>query len=1038
MVQCLINKLPREYIPVAQELIDALKDNNSLINQIQGAPDPTAGPTDDTPAVWCMDEKALHEEVRVMLTRNDANGPALLHILTEECLALDSVLIRWYQISLSASGHWYLIGPNGGSSGQRANGNAQQSQSRQLLCYLLCQELASLWRLIALNPRLTIEEREQLWVLLQLYQRTSVMRIWTILGKATSTENIAQKQHGRFPTLPFLREADNGITLIDLVEMERQLGNSSIAYNPDAVLVPSSKSSKRRKKHKKAQQRQKLQKLGMNNESTNRKRRERQQPSEQDVKEDLKNNQEQVSEISSDEENQKPECSKSDPPKREQYEDALDRLFAEAHADFDDPFTLRFMYCEALFAHGYFNESLQFANILSVNLINNQPNLLLSIGVTDLQLMKSNEDEAAERKTNDKLIAKPFSSVPHSIRQSHFRRQFSSDSIRRTETNEIYSNSTLARLTISRAHPRLMANSTNAKDTLTKTIFLVKLLMLGEEFFDRKMKRFSRQHIATTHKADNPKETSKSANSSVQGEYRLLALELCLATMRNLRGPSATRLLEMEINQLEGDLFTLLHRIEICPNGLKIVRSLAQQLLKNLAVDSLPTSVTVPPTRLAHYIVNVLSSPYSPYQQQHLRNAAQLSGGVDACQILLPRFQSDLFTYRLESDEQLALDLALQVLSMDVHISERDHPLLCECIRRHRKDLQMVLFTRNRDSPERLARVLTTALDEKVHRIYEESNRSNVDFFSSSATITNSKPRPSSPPDQQQGLFNKKQPLLSIGSLTGVFSSIQSSSSATSTATSPSSSPFDLGIGQQQISGDRSLHIHISIYCFMNSKNFRFFPSTRSSISKPFPMLANQASEAQAHHMFEFAKALLLEAGGNQSSPMFNPVQAMAAAALGAAAFLGGAGAPQIGPHRNLHICSLLIALYALGLNNECSPSWNTRTYSTHVSWIQAQALDIGRQALEIIRRTWHKHLTPTEVASLADKASQSSDLSVVEEAAQLALSVLPEANSLLPAESLKALNQCKERSPRMLEDACLAVEKSTQRGGVYPEVFIL
>lgn len=94
------------------------------------------------------------------------------------------------------------------------------------------------------------------------------------------------------------------------------------------------------------------------------------------------------------------------------------------------------------------------------------------------------------------------------------------------------------------------------------------------------MKRFSRQHIAT--KADNLKETSKSANRSVQGEYRLLALELCLATMRNLRGPSATRLLEMEINQLEGDLFTLLHRIEICPNGLKIVRSLAQQLLKNL------------------------------------------------------------------------------------------------------------------------------------------------------------------------------------------------------------------------------------------------------------------------------------------------------------------------------------------------------------------------------------------------------------------------------------------------------------------------
>jgi hypothetical protein len=173
-----------------------------------------------------------------------------------------------------------------------------------------------------------------------------------------------------------------------------------------------------------------------------------------------------------------------------------------------------------------------------------------------------------------------------------------------------------------------------------------------------------------------------------------------------------------------------------------------------------------------------------------------------------------------------------------------------------------------------------------------------------------------------------------------VFSSIQSSSSATSTVTSPSSSPFDLGAGHQQISGDRLLLHHIK-YSFLI---FRFFPTSRSSISQTFPMLANQASEAQAHHMFEFAKTLLLEAGGNQSSAMFNPVQAMAAAALGPA-FIGGAGAPlNVGPHRNLHICSLLIALYALGLNNECSPSWNTRTYSTHVSWIQAQAMDIGLQ----------------------------------------------------------------------------------------------
>jgi hypothetical protein len=115
-------------------------------------------------------------------------------------------------------------------------------------------------------------------------------------------------------------------------------------------------------------------------------------------------------------------------------------------------------------------------------------------------------------------------------------------------------------------------------------------------------------------------------------------------------------------------------------------------------------------------------------------------------------------------------------------------------------------------------------------------------------------------------------------------------------------------------------------------------------------VLANQASEAQAHHMFEFAKSLLQEAGGNQSSAIFNPMIMEGGGAIlpaVAAGFPGGnAAGAAAGPHRNLHICSLLIALYALGLNNECSPSWNTRTYSTHVSWAQAQALDIGESNL--------------------------------------------------------------------------------------------
>lgn len=90
---------------------------------------------------------------------------------------------------------------------------------------------------------------------------------------------------------------------------------------------------------------------------------------------------------------------------------------------------------------------------------------------------------------------------------------------------------------------------------------------------------------------------------------------------------------------------------------------------------------------------------------------------------------------------------------------------------------------------------------------------------------------------------------------------------------------------------------------------------------------------------------------------------------------------------------------------------------------------------MEIVRHTWEAHLTPTEVASLADKASQRGDQALVREAALLALSVLPKAFALTAVESQKALNQCKEQSSKLLAEACLAVEKAAEKDGVYPEV---
>uniref|UniRef100_H3A312 Zinc finger SWIM-type containing 8 n=1 Tax=Latimeria chalumnae TaxID=7897 RepID=H3A312_LATCH len=186
------------------------------------------------------------------------------------------------------------------------------------------------------------------------------------------------------------------------------------------------------------------------------------------------------------------------------------------------------------------------------------------------------------------------------------------------------------------------------------------------------------------------------------------------------------------------------------------------------------------------------------------------------------------------------------------------------------------------------------------------------------------------------------------------------------------------------------------------------------------PHVPNQPSEAAAHFYFELAKTVLIKAGGNSSTSIFTHPSS--------------SGGHQ-GPHRNLHLCAFEIGLYALGLHNFVSPNWLSRTYSSQVSWITGQAMEIGSAALNILVECWDGHLTPPEVASLADRASRARDSNMVRAAAELALSCLPHAHALNPNEIQRALVQCKEQDNLMLEKACMAVEEAAKGGGVYPEV---
>ncbi|KRX85983.1 Zinc finger SWIM domain-containing protein 8, partial [Trichinella pseudospiralis] len=124
-------------------------------------------------------------------------------------------------------------------------------------------------------------------------------------------------------------------------------------------------------------------------------------------------------------------------------------------------------------------------------------------------------------------------------------------------------------------------------------------------------------------------------------------------------------------------------------------------------------------------------------------------------------------------------------------------------------------------------------------------------------------------------------------------------------------------------------------------------------------------SEAHVHFMMELAKRILTEAGGTHSSAIFitptTTVQAL----------------PNV-VCRPLQLFAFQVGLHAIGLHNKISPNWYTRTYSSCVSWISSQVTEIGPPAIDYLFNSWQNHLTASEVASIADKASQTHDQSMV------------------------------------------------------------
>jgi hypothetical protein len=370
-------------------------------------------------------------------------------------------------------------------------------------------------------------------------------------------------------------------------------------------------------------------------------------------------------------------------------------------------------------------------------------------------------------------------------------------------------------------------------------------------------------------------------------------------------------------------------------------------------------------------------------------------------------------SYRYPTDENLGFEAAVAALGLKANVSEAEHPLLCEGTRRQRGDLALTLLSYYRDEPRKICRIMEKLLDREIHTLIKSPLLPSY--------YSNNPPTRSQSSQMRMDVEVEQQQQYAGNDLLNEFNGNSRPQSSTSAELENGMS----AMGLNPIPGTSAMQPAASstppqmmtggMGTISRTKDLRY------KGKRAYPSIPNQPSEASAHFMFELAKNVLTKGGGTSSTSLFTQANATN---------------NSHDPHRALHMCAFQIGLYALGLHNCVSPNWLSRTYSSHVSWIMGQAMEIGAPAISFLIDTWESHLTPPEAAAMADRASSRGwDGNMVYPAAELALSVLPHAAALNPNEIQRAILQCKEQSDQMLERACITVEKAAKGGGVYPEV---
>ncbi|ESO11610.1 hypothetical protein HELRODRAFT_190028 [Helobdella robusta] len=793
--QYLISELPQQILPTAQRLLDELlSSQRNDINTVSGAPDPTAGPSASEQTTWCLDEYALHENIkktlgkfclpsplvlsdvnylsssappaasewqsllrplrgrepegiwnllliiREMYRRRDENGMPLLEILTEELIDCDVVLTWWYNNKMhihhhNNNHHHGANHNNGGGAGNRAlhnnNGGGQAcSSATQYAAASVCDELVSLWKCSALNPLLPDQERESLYHQLKSYHA-----------------QVLEKLHCRNRGQPAFAKSELEIFVgfkpaIEVCKLDWDvlMSASSCPTCFDTGHV-SSKS------------------MDASNGDVDSCR-----GTIHNIVADKSPNSNNVHKAS---------CSKT------------------KNAKFISPTTTKSTWLKPL--SKLRDISLSFKAIHSRKLNNNT--LLLDPMVSNNSNNNTSSIESTTNNTNNRVIsfgmsgALSFLNMNNTGRHNNngFNGMFNSNPLSIVDGDFVIGNINPPKVSEFSA-PCYFADVRNilvvqeAKFAIAESLYVHGYIsiasgvalelaeeMLAAKEIVEKQQQMNKQigTISSTSSSssssslpgvaisdainnltlkDKRKKISYNSSAFVllsnasflcnvlleDPENHHVAFKIGLYALEMHRPPAASKQLEVKLAHQESELAMHLKKIQLTERELMILRDRAQKL-KDGRIKSRGDALL--PITLASFIFDSLCLSSSGTKTA----SAPTLGGSGAKQT------SCLVT---PADELLGFEAAVVALGLKANVSEAEYPLLCEGTRRQKGELAVAMLVRYKDDPSKLARIMDKLLDREIHQLYKtqpawysylnDSSSSSSSSSASSSTKTSS------------------------------------------------------------------------------------------------------------------------------------------------------------------------------------------------------------------------------------------------------------------------------------------------------------